>query len=124
MKLELIQPVTKEIHHMLYKQRKSFIPPLCLAQIAALTPPEIEITITDENISTVDMQKDVDLVGITVVTETANRAYEIADLIRTAFNGVQVSNLIFRTSYLQRVGNAGKYWQLNVLCPFQADDSN
>jgi len=59
-----------------------------LAQVAALTPPDFEITITDENISTVDLNKDVDLVGITTHTQTANRAYEIADSYRA--RGIKV----------------------------------
>jgi len=59
-----------------------------LAQIAALTPPEFEISISDENISIVDLHKNVDLVGITTLTQTANRAYEIADSYRA--RGIKV----------------------------------
>ena len=59
-----------------------------LAQVAALTPPEFEVTITDEYISAVDLNKDVDLVGITTHTQTANRAYEIADSYRA--RGIKV----------------------------------
>ena len=88
MKLELIQPVSREIHHKLSKQKKSLAPPLCLGQIAALTPPDFEVSITDESISIVDLHKDVDLVGITTLTQTANRAYEIADSYRA--RGIKV----------------------------------
>ena len=57
-------------------------PPLNLAIVAASTPPEIEVSITDENLCPIDFNRAVDLVGITAVTPTALRAYEIADAFR------------------------------------------
>ncbi len=56
--------------------------PLALPTIAALTPPEVEISITDENIEDINFDKDVNLVGITSNTFLAPRAYEIADEFR------------------------------------------
>jgi radical SAM superfamily enzyme YgiQ (UPF0313 family) len=53
-----------------------------MATIAALTPPEVEVSITDENVTRIDYLKDVDLVGITSLTSTSHRAYEIADAFR------------------------------------------
>ena len=50
------------------------------------------------------------------------RAYEIADIIRTGFSNKHIVNIIYRTVSLTRVGPNGKWWQLNVQCPFQADD--
>ena len=85
MKLELIQPAREKNTR---SSRKALGAPINLALIAALTPPDVEVSITDENISIVDVQKDVDLVGITTLTVTANRAYEIADSFRA--RGVKV----------------------------------
>ena len=85
MKLELIVPATKEI---LKRRKKVLTPPLGMATVAALTPPEVEVSLTDENISTVDFEKEVDLVGITALTYTVHRAYQIADSFRT--RGVKV----------------------------------
>jgi len=56
--------------------------------IAALTSPEIEVSLTDENFTVIDFQKEIDLVGITTMTITATRAYEIADTFRA--KGVKV----------------------------------
>jgi radical SAM superfamily enzyme YgiQ (UPF0313 family) len=56
--------------------------------VAALTPPEVEVSLTDENVTVIDFQKKIDLVGITVLTITAKRAYEIADTFRAI--GVKV----------------------------------
>ena len=54
--------------------------PLSLMVLAGLTPPEWEISIVDENLSTPDYgaMPRPDLVGITAFTSQANRAYEIA----------------------------------------------
>ncbi len=79
MKLELIVPATQE---NIRKRQKSLIPPLGLAMVAALTPPEVEVSLTDENVTVIDFQKETDLVGITALTITAPRAYEIADNFR------------------------------------------
>ena len=59
-----------------------FAPPLNLFVIAAHTPPSIEIKIIDEHYETIDFNEHFDLVGITAMTNQANRAYEIADIYR------------------------------------------
>jgi len=79
MRLELIQPATEANTQ---RSKKSLAPPLNLGLLAALTPSDVEICITDENTSIIDFERDVDLVGITTLTVTANRAYEIADSFR------------------------------------------
>jgi radical SAM superfamily enzyme YgiQ (UPF0313 family) len=84
MKLQLI-PATQE---NLRQRKKALCPPLGLAMVAALTPPEVEVSLTDENVTVVDLKKETDLVGITALTITAQRAYEIADSFRT--RGVKV----------------------------------
>ena len=85
MKLELIVPATKENPK---RRMKTLTPPLGMATVAALTPPGFEISLTDENVTTVDFEKEVDLVGITALTCTVHRAYQIADAFRT--RGVKV----------------------------------
>lgn len=59
-----------------------------LPLLAALTPPGHSITIVEESLAPDDMNPDVDLVGITVMTELALRAYHIADAYRQ--KGVKV----------------------------------
>src|SRR5689334_23781446 len=53
--------------------------PLTLTTLAALVPKEIdaELTLIDEGIADVPDRLDVDLVGLTVITGTAPRAYEL-----------------------------------------------
>jgi len=84
-KLDLIVPAPQE---KLRQREKAPCPPLGLAMVAALTPPEVEVSLTDENVTVIDFQKETDLVGITALTITAQRAYEIADTFRA--RGVKV----------------------------------
>ncbi len=53
-----------------------------LPLLAALTPPSHTMTIIDEFFAPDDINQDVDLVGITVMTDIALRAYKIADTYR------------------------------------------
>ena len=58
--------------------------PLTLTTLAALIPPEIpvDLQLCDEGIADVPLDLDADLVGLTVITGTAMRAYELADHFR------------------------------------------
>jgi len=85
MKLELIVPATQVSFR---NRKKAPGPHLGLAMVAALTPSEVEVSLTDENVTVIDFQKETDLVGITALTITAKRAYEIADTFRA--KGVKV----------------------------------
>ncbi|MFA5975938.1 MAG: radical SAM protein [Elusimicrobiota bacterium] len=78
--------------------KKTGGPYLSLYILAALTPDNVEVAITDERIEQINFNERVDLVGITVVTSLANRAYEIADEYRkrgipVILGGIHVSLL-------------------------------
>jgi len=75
-KIELIVPAVEE---------NARIPNLALPILAGLSPNDVEISFTDDLLTPIDLEKDlkkVDLVGITVLSKTALRAYEIADAYR------------------------------------------
>jgi radical SAM superfamily enzyme YgiQ (UPF0313 family) len=75
-KIEFISPAVEE---------NARVYSLALPILAALTPPDVEISFTDDLLTPIDLKKplkDVDLVGITVLTKTALRAYQIADAYR------------------------------------------
>jgi radical SAM superfamily enzyme YgiQ (UPF0313 family) len=59
--------------------------PLTLTTLAALIPPDLPHTVQclDEGIADIPLDLDVDLIGITAITGTARRAYELADHYRT-----------------------------------------
>ena len=92
-KLELISPKSSltenarelwdgKFYSLLYGVNKYSTAFLALPTIAALTPKDIEVGITDENIDQIDFDKHIDLVGVTCNTWLAPRAYEIADEFR------------------------------------------
>ena len=63
--------------------------PLALPTLAALTPPEFDVRIIDENIEDIDFNEPVDIVGITFLTCYAPQGYALADRFRDA--GVHVA---------------------------------
>lgn len=74
------------------------LPGLGLLKLAALTPPPWEVVIIDEKLEPLDLGQEADLVGISVMTPTAPRAYEIADTFRrrgipVVLGGMHVSQL-------------------------------
>ena len=73
-------------------------PSLALASLAAVTPPEWELTLCDESRETVDFNAACDLVAVTAMTPQAPRAYEIAAGFRArgkkvVMGGFHASNL-------------------------------
>jgi len=58
--------------------------PLTLTTLAALVPPDVPSTLQlfDEGIADVPLDLKADLIGLTVITGTARRAYELADHFR------------------------------------------
>jgi len=84
MKIILISPTWKiQAKEKRMERGKVFkFPQLSLLAVAAVTPPEVEIELIDENVEEIDFNKEADLVGITSMTATAPRAYEIANRFR------------------------------------------
>ena len=71
---------------------------LAIPTIRALTQPEHEVRIFDENLEKIDFDWDADLVGISVMTMFAPRAYEISRLyrakgVKTVLGGIHPSML-------------------------------
>jgi radical SAM superfamily enzyme YgiQ (UPF0313 family) len=64
------------------------MPQLTLPVLAALTPSDVDVIVTEEEIEDVTFKDRVDLVGISFMTPLAFRAYEIADAYRS--RGVKV----------------------------------
>lgn len=69
---------------------------LGLPYLAALTPPEHRVRIIDDRFQRVDLDTDADLIGISVLTPMAPRAYELADEFRrrgkkVVLGGIHVS---------------------------------
>ncbi len=80
MKILLIFP---GLHHSLARKERKHkefqLIGTTLPTLAALSPPDIEVEILNEYNHPVDYEADADIIGITVMTSHAPRAYEIAD---------------------------------------------
>ncbi|NQU33912.1 MAG: B12-binding domain-containing radical SAM protein [Bacteroidetes bacterium] len=77
---------------------RSISPPLGLGMIAGLTPDDWDIELIDENFDAFEY-RDADLIGITVLTSAAFRAYEIAAIyrkkgIKVILGGIHVSMMV------------------------------
>jgi len=77
MKIELVR-----VTHKRTRPWQVFLRTLTLPILAALTPPNIEVRITDERTESIDYQSDADLIGLTYFTADAQRAYKTADEFR------------------------------------------
>lgn len=93
-KLLLINPFSRHKKEELFDIH-AMSPPLALGIIAALTPPDWEVEILDENFDDFTYIE-ADLVGITAMTASVNRAYELAAIYRdknipTVIGGIHAS---------------------------------
>jgi radical SAM superfamily enzyme YgiQ (UPF0313 family) len=80
-KISLIMPRWPE--NSLWGRIGIKFPYLALTTLAALTPPEIEVRLLDENVETIDFQDRPDLAAISLMTPLAPRGYAIADQFRS-----------------------------------------
>ncbi len=81
-----LQDQNPEVYNMFERNKNTlrpwYAPPMSLLIIASHTPMDIKVIIFDEFIEEIDFNEQFDLVGITAMTQQANRAYEIADIYR------------------------------------------
>lgn len=87
MKIKLIAP-QNQAENSTSSPETFKIQRVSLPLLAALTPTGHTVTIVDETFAPDDMDEDVDLVGITVMTDLVPRAYHLADRYRQ--HGVKV----------------------------------
>jgi radical SAM superfamily enzyme YgiQ (UPF0313 family) len=66
----------------------NYIPPMALLALGAVTPSDVDLRIIDERLEPIDTDMAADLVGISAITLSAYRAYEIAARFRR--RGVKV----------------------------------
>jgi radical SAM superfamily enzyme YgiQ (UPF0313 family) len=99
MKIKLICPTPYDLNNKLIKIKQATIPPLSILYIAGLTPKEHDIKIIDECVQSIDFDEPIDFVGISSMTSTAKRAYEIADgfrkrNVKVIMGGIHASSVV------------------------------
>lgn len=85
LRIALISPRGPLYRHRIGAWKKSLrYMPLTLTTLAALIPPELnaEVTLLDEGIEAINFDLSADLIGISAITGTAPRSYELADHFR------------------------------------------
>ena len=121
MKIRLIDPAYDHpfISHSQKVIKTIWFAHLTLTTLAALTPNDIEVKITEENVDPVDFDEEVDLVGVTGMVMHASRAYEIAERFRqrgipVVMGGPHASSLPFEAKeHVDAVviGEAERVWE-------------
>jgi radical SAM superfamily enzyme YgiQ (UPF0313 family) len=96
MRIGLVQPAQTGGPGKGLRGRVFHVPPMALAVLASHTPPEIDVQVRDENVERAEFAQTPDLVGITSLTSTAPRAYELSRRFRQAgakvvLGGIHVS---------------------------------
>ena len=81
MKLLLVSP-SRKFGKLIKVPKALKMPQLGLHILASLTPNDVDITVVDEEIREIDFSLDFDLVGISCMTATANRSYQLSDMFR------------------------------------------
>ncbi|HVM47752.1 MAG TPA: B12-binding domain-containing radical SAM protein [Candidatus Acidoferrum sp.] len=83
-RLLIIQPshYRSKADRSVFRVRRRNVVPLTLPYLAALTPPDWEIKLIDEQLQPLDFDGRADVVAITTTTLTSFRAYDIADEFR------------------------------------------
>ena len=128
MKLLLIQPAQMRRDRRLIKFKQSISYPIGLVTLAALTPPDVEVVIKNESVDEIDLDADVDVVGITGYTAQITRGYQLADEFRkrgvtVMLGGIHVSlnpDEAERHADAILVGEAEGMWP-QMLADFQAN---
>jgi radical SAM superfamily enzyme YgiQ (UPF0313 family) len=103
----------------LWGQIQFKFPPLSILALASSTPEDAEVSVLDENLEEINFEIPADLIGITVMTPQAIRAYQIADEFRrrgktVVLGGFHVSHLfeeaLFHADAVV-VGEGDRVWQ-------------
>ncbi|MBF0409955.1 MAG: B12-binding domain-containing radical SAM protein [Candidatus Riflebacteria bacterium] len=97
--------------------------PLVLALLAALTPPDWQITIQDDRMENINYDHPADLVAITIETYTARRAYQIAEkyqqrgvkVVMGGYHATLWSDEVMQHADSTVIGPAEEIWE-SVLC--------
>jgi hypothetical protein len=84
LKLLIIQPshYRSKTDRRLFKTRRRSLVPLTLPYLAALTPPDWQVRLLDEQLENIDFDQPADVVALTVWTLQSLRAYDMAEEFR------------------------------------------
>jgi radical SAM superfamily enzyme YgiQ (UPF0313 family) len=118
-KIQYIYPTQLDEYKQPLKYKKALLPPLALAILDSLTPPQHQVKIVNDVVEKVDFSPSYDLVALTGLTSQIERVYQIADHFREL--GVKVVIGGFHATALPHeakkhadavfIGEMGRLWE-------------
>jgi len=93
MNILLVYPAKLDRYGNPIKYKKAIFPPLSLAILDSLTPPQHRVKIVNDFVEEIDFSYPYDLVGITAMTSQIERAYQISDRFRSSGTKVIIGGI-------------------------------
>lgn len=78
----LIAPTALDYHGQPIKKKQLYLPGLTLMSLAAVTPDDVELSLVDEPVDELPLDRHWDLVGLTGMGSGLKRAWQVADMFR------------------------------------------
>lgn len=89
----LVSPAALDYHGAPIKQRKLYLPGLTLLSLAAVTPDDVDVTIVNEPVHAMPLDRHWDLVGLTGMGSGLKRAWQLGDLFRKRGSKVVIGGI-------------------------------
>jgi radical SAM superfamily enzyme YgiQ (UPF0313 family) len=89
----LIAPTALDYHGRPIKKKRLYLPGLTLMSLAAVTPADVELTLIDEAVEDLPLDRHWDLVGLTGMGSGLKRAWQVADLFRARGSKVAIGGI-------------------------------
>lgn len=89
----LVAPTALDYHGQPIKKKRLYLPGLTLISLAAVTPDDVELTLIDEPIENLPLDRHWDLVGLTGMGSGLKRAWQVADMFRERGSKVVIGGI-------------------------------
>lgn len=89
----LVSPAALDFHGTPIRQKKLYLPGLTLLSLAAVTPDTVDLTLVNEPVEALPLDRHWDLVGLTGMGSGLKRAWQVADLFRARGSKVVIGGI-------------------------------
>jgi radical SAM superfamily enzyme YgiQ (UPF0313 family) len=89
----LIAPTALDYHGQPIKKKRLYLPGLTLISLAAVTPDDVDLTLIDEPVDELPLDRHWDLVGLTGMGSGLKRAWQVADTFRARGSKVVIGGI-------------------------------
>ena len=97
MRIKLVLPTIYDENGKLVRVKKALLPNLTIIYLAGMVPKQHQVSVIEESVKEIDFNQPLDLVGISLNTSNAERAYQLAGEFRkrgtkVVFGGIHASS--------------------------------